>query len=758
MASNIKPDQSVDCPACIANKDPEVRHLEPLDTQDLSVTLQSSGETLSFEEATKTYLQNHYPNLDSTPYSVPPALFYDHKGGRDLKTNEVLSEEIPSGATVGGEEVIDRLQTEAVEKVVQCFLHWKHEYPKGIMVLSEYKMKCYLHHARETGSKKRKTIIDVMGEHDVMVLHPNIGVTFVQVKSVKTTSASKTMRRHTRTAFEQVAKDEKAFREMNADLDFISTVPVVRFVALPNLTRNHLRKMSMCDAHKRQVLTSEDLESPTEFKESVEKWFKVEESFGLENYKDLCGRYIGLASIVKIRTLLDATKKAGVMVRRLLLTPEQNEIIRVRNRRQVIFGDYGTGKSLILAKMAEKIVSEKEFEGIVWIVSCTSINLARWFEGAQEGESRYGRLLNSPSHLVSHFRNLFSEEKIPPSIKIMSIADLYRDCFPTVNPYSQRFNSKLMADLTREVIAKHPNSHIMWDEVPFVLMHDWQDWKPLEKLCVENPRTFVWVSMTLVACMKGNASVFQDDAEYKLKPNFNVSFLTRCMRMTRTSVKLHKALKDPYWNPPLCPMESGNAVNGCVPRWYPLHKCSCGITDLLRCTCFQSQFTNTLKHIWGLINEIDPSSVSFIIGEREDDLNRFLKDSVNKACKTLEIPVDALPTSNDDNHSTQETSEVDASRSKCRIMDSVSCRGCESFVVIIIIEDDLRTEYCDPAGYARRDHLQPMISRALGQTFIITLPQQEVDTSREDNKPNCEPNCEVLASKQVILKCHIFDS
>ncbi|XP_033629295.1 uncharacterized protein LOC117291589 [Asterias rubens] len=743
MASNIKPDLSFDCPACIA-KDPEVEHLKPLDTKDLSVTVQSSGKTLSFEEATKTYLQDHYSDLSCNTYRVPAAFYYYKSGNLDLKTNDEVSEG----------EVAKRFQREAVEKVVQRFYSWGCKHGEGILVLSEYDMRNYLKGVK-AGSKKRKTI---NGEHDVMVIKLNTVVTFVQVKSTgvksdKITSKETTMHSQTQTAFKQVAKDEKAFREMNADLDFISTVPVVCFVALPNMTRDHLSEIGMCNDHKGQVLTSEDLESPTEFNKRVGKCFKAEESLGLENYKELCGRYIGLASHVRIRTLPDAIEKTSAKVGKILLTPEQREMISVDNRRQVIFGNYGTGKSLILAKMAEKIVtSGEELQGIVFVVSCTSINLDRAFEAESSEQSRFGFLLSSPSHLVSHLPNLFSK-KMSPFIKIMSIADLVIYCFPDTDPYSERFSPALMAKLTRGVLSKHPNAHIMWDEVPFVLT---PDWTLLKDLCKQYPRTFVWVSASLVTYIGRDASDFKKSVEHELKPNFNVTLLNRCMRMTRKGFQLHQALKSHYWNPTLCPFARGNAVDGSDPQWYPLQKCSCGNTDLLRCTCFESQFTNTLERIWGLLLNIDPSHVSFIIGERKDNINRFLKDSVIKACQTLHIPVDALPTSDDDNHSTQETSEDVAPGSTCRIMDSVSCRGCESPVVIIVIEDDLRIDFRDRYGYARRDHLQMMISRALDKIFIITLPQQDIDTLVEDYPPNCEPNCADLLSQNLIVKCKFY--
>ncbi|XP_071810207.1 uncharacterized protein [Asterias amurensis] len=732
MASNIV--QSVPCPACFI-KDPVVEHLDPLDTQDLSVTLHSSGETISFKDATKTYLQDHYPNLSCATYRVPAAHFYHNKGDLDLKTNDEVSEK----------EVAHRFQKDAVEKVVKCFYSWGCEHREGMFVLSEYNMQNYLR-AVKTGSKKRKTID---GDHDVMVIHLNTGVTFVQVKSVKTTSACKTMRRQTQSAFEQVAKDEKAFREMNADLDFISTVPVVGFVALPNLTRDHLSKMGMCDAHKRQVLTSEDLESPTEFNESVGKRFRAGESLGLGNYKDVCGRYVGLASVVRIRTLPDAIKKTSAKVGKILLTPEQNEIIRVGNQRQVIFGDYGTGKSLILAKQAEKIVtSEDGLQGIVFVVSCTSMNLS-----SNDG---LGRLLRSPSHLVSQFRNLFSEP-MSPSIKIMSIADLVLYCFPDTDPYSVCFSPALMAKLTRGVLSKHPKAHIMWDEVPFVLS---LDWIPFKDLCEQYPCTFFWISISLEGYLATNATGSVDPVENALTPYFNISWLTRCMRMTRNGFRFYQALKPGHIDKRTFQTASGNAVDGCAPRWYPLQKCSCGIADPLSCTCIQPRFTHTLKYIWGLLKNIDPASVSFVLGDTDFDINHFLMNVVRKACKTLQIPVDASPTSDDDNNSAQEMSEVVASGSKCRIVDSVSYRGCESPVVVIVIEDESILSMVPAYGRnVIQKYLPAVISRALGQIFIITFQRYEIGS---DDDPDLvgftidwDSFLDILAAKNVILECQV---
>ncbi|XP_033648130.1 uncharacterized protein LOC117307476 [Asterias rubens] len=798
MASNIEPVQSVRCPACFA-KDPVVRKLDPLDTQDLSIT--SSGKTILFKDATKIYLQDHYPNLSCTTYRVPAALFYNDDGNLDLATDEELFSN-PNlfgkvKKTTPAKEVARRFQKDAVEKVVKCFHAWGCEHGGGMMVLSEYDMGRYLK-AVKTGSKKWETID---GEHDVMVINLNHGVTFVQVKSVKTTSTDKTMWRQTQSAFKQVTKDEKAFREMNADLDFISTVPVVGFVALPNLTRDHLSKMVMCDAHKRQVLTSEDLESPTEFNESVGKRLQAGENLGLENYKELCGRYVGLASIVKIRTLPDAIKLTSAKVGKIRLTPEQNEIIKVGNRKQVIFGDYGTGKSLVLAKMAEKIAKSEEGRGIIYVVSCTSINLSSRFD--EETTHAGCGLLCSPSLLVSQYRKFFSEP-MSPSIKIMSLADLYCDCFPITiynyptsnrNPFYQSFEPKLLAELTRRVMSKHPNAHIMWDEVPFTLGGlDWSHLESKTKSCIKN---FVWVSIATESYAEFFLSTNSKNLVLsRLPPSFQVACLTSCKRMARNNFRLYTALKPPCKNKFFL-STSGNAVDGGVPQWYPVHNCFCGTTDPLKCTCIQTRFTHTLKHMWERLPEIDPSSVSFVLGDYGVKTNRFLMDVVSKACKTLEIPSTCpspvspvrpvSPVSPegktllvwrdlDPRPLMQETSEVVASGSKCRIVDIVSYRGCESPVVIMVIVRKL------PHGWRERrmmiyaqSSLCSMISRALGQIFIITLPhyllfpppRESLSYTNNNNKKNnktfvkhdnndedrCYPDLEDLVEKKYLVKC-----
>ncbi|XP_071809941.1 uncharacterized protein [Asterias amurensis] len=750
MASNMETGLSVSsCPACFA-KDPVVKHLDPLDTKELRITLHSSGETISFEDATKTYLQDHYPNLSCTTYRAPALHFYHTTGNLDLKTNDEVSEK----------EVAYRLQKDAVEKVVKCFYSWGCGHGEGMLVLSEYEMQDYLRCAVKTGSKKRKTID---GDHDVMVIKLNTGVTFVQVKAVQATSAWKTKRGQTKKAFEQVAKDEKAFHEMNADLDFISTVPVVGYVALPNLTRDHLSDMSMCDTHKRQVLTSEDLESTTEFNKSVGKRFKVEESFGSENYNDLCGRYVGLASTVNILTLPDAIKKTSAKVRNLLLTPEQIKIIADGNRRQFIFGDYGTGKSLVLAQMAQKIAKSEESEegsGIVYVVSCTSINLSNRFD--EEKSNKGCGLLRSPSLLVSQYRKLFSEP-LSPSIKIMSIADLYRDCFPTTrysyptsnhNPYCQSFDPKLLAELTRRVMSEHPNAHIMWDEVPFD-PRGW-DWTQLESNIKSCTKNFVWVSIatdSYAEILSSSTSV----VSRKHPSSFKVASLTICKRMTRNSFRFYKALKPPCKNKFFL-STSGNAVDGCVPQWYPVQNCFCGTTDPLSCTCIQTRFTHTLKHIWERLPEIDPSSVSFVVGDYGVNTNRFIKDVVERACKALQVPVEVTPSSDDDKRS-----EVVASGSKCRIVNIISYRGCESPVVIMVIVRKLPHSDTSPMMFYIEPSLYSMISRALGQIIIITLPhyllfpptESLVTNNDNDNEDRCYPDLEDLVEKNVLVKCQL---
>ena len=227
--------------------------------------------------------------------------------------------------------------------------------------------------------------------------------------------------------------------------------------------------------------------------------------------------------------------------------------------------------------------------------------------------------------------------------------------------------------------------------------------------------------------------------------------------MTRNGFRFYQALKPSHIDKRTYQTASGNAVDGCVPRWYPLQKCSCGITDPLSCTCIQPRFTHTLKYIWGLLKNIEPSSVSFVLGDTDFDINHFLMNVVRKACKTLQIPVDASPTSDDDNHSTQEMSEVVASGSKCRVVDSVSYRGCESAVVIIVIEDKSTLSMVPDGRNVTQTNLPAMISRALGQIFIITFRRYEIgshdDPDRVGFTIDWDSYLNILAAKTFLLEC-----
>ncbi|XP_038047515.1 uncharacterized protein LOC119721510 [Patiria miniata] len=649
MASSPEPDSPIPCPVCHA-KEIKVSHLDPLEVQDLTITLPSTGEAISFKTATETFMQQHYPDLQKTSYRVPAAFFYDHKGDLDLETNEDILTSRDclrargSAARSPTEVVIDRFQKDAVEKVVRRLHAWSAGRGEGMMILSEYKMQDYLRVATKSAkSKKRKKLV---GDHDVMVIHYESGVVvFVQVKSVRETSAWKTIRGKLKNAWEQAIKDEGAFRELNADMgDSISKVHVLRLVALPELSSSHLTSMGVCDSHRGSVLTKEILQSASVFDNwIIEHLIRIKQQkdstgFSLGTYTELCGRYVGLASVVRIRTLPDAVKKASAKTGKILLTPEQKEIIAVGSKRQIIMGEFGTGKSLVLAKMAEKIVGVQEGDCVdeepkkntVFIVSCTGVSHTRTM----------GRLRRSPCHLVAHLRNLIYDQS--SSLKIMSVGGLFLYCYPELDPYHQRLDPTKMSELTRKIMSMHPEMqiHIMWDEVPFI--PKW-NWNPLKDLAEEHPETFIWVTIATGTYITMDSGSPTACVSQKIPSNFAVSHLKRCMRMTRNGFNFYRALQEHLGDKGCSSTISGNAVHGGIPLWYSMPDCVCNTSEPLDCTCIQTRLTNTLERVWGLLKDINPSQVSIVVRDSEYQIDKFLFANVKQACRSLDIPEEQSP-------------------------------------------------------------------------------------------------------------------
>ncbi|XP_022080499.1 uncharacterized protein LOC110973748 [Acanthaster planci] len=736
MASSVPLDAAIPCPVCNA-KEVTVTHSQPLEVQNLNITLPSTGETISFQTATETFIREHYPDLNTTTYRVPSAFFYDHKGDLDLQTNEDILNVTDHSRSRGSakrspkEVVKDRFQKDAVEKVVRRFHTWGAGRGEGMLILSEYKIQDYLRLATRAAQAGRKNREKLVGDHDVMVIHFQSGVVvFVQVKSVQETSAWKTIRGKLKNAWEQTIKDEAAFRELNADIgDITSKVPVLRLVALPELSSTHLTSMAVCDLHTARVLTKEILGSASAFDTWLSEHLSFakqqigEPGFSLEEYTQLCGRYVGLASVVRIRTLTDAVKKASAKTGKILLTPDQREIITTGNRRQIIMGEYGTGKSLVLAKMAERIVGEDkrgctggEPEQMVFIVSCTGVSHTRTM----------GRLRQSPCHLVAHLRSLISDQS--SSLKVMSVADLFLYCFPECDPYLQRLDPAEMAQLTRKVMSLHPTVpiHILWDEVPFV--PKW-DWTPLKDLGEEHPETFIWLTIatgTYISMDSGNPTFRVSE---RLPGNFTVSLLTRCMRMTRNGFNFYRALQDYLGDKGCSSTTSGNAVPGCIPLWYPMEDCVCKTTDPLKCTCIEARLTRTLKRVWGHLKDINPSQVSIVVRDSKDQIDKFLFTNVKKACECLNIPSEQCSPSN---HSTPELKKEDSPTPKCQIVDIFSYKGCESPVVIFVTSYGWPLVWDHHGGRHGWDDISPQISRALGQIILISWPNKEMDHFSRD--------------------------
>ncbi|KAJ8042781.1 hypothetical protein HOLleu_09637 [Holothuria leucospilota] len=730
MAKNIdQPSPTsleVRCPACgVVPKSCRYPVVEP--SPDTVVKSPRSNEEMSFHEATIEYIRHYFPNLQHSTNRVPAALFYDTRGDLDLLTDEDIKsqnlepdKDLLKGSTKKcvGELLVDRFQKDAVETIVSSLYAWGSARNEPMFILSEYKFANYCKYLNVWKSNK------VTGEHDVLIFHRKIGVILIEVKSVPTSAAWRTKRKNLKGAYEQLLRNEIAFREMNSKLDYVAKLPVLHLIALPNLEDSDLTGMNVCSAHRacvinRSTLTSADGVDNVFTSFFLESFSKCDPVLSAEQFEELCARYAGLASVVHVRTLGEAVKKTSVKMGKIFLNPEQLALLaRPIPRHLVLTGEYGTGKSLVLKVLAEKLV-EEEKPCLVFIVSCTNTSHTRTM----------GRFRKSENHLVDHIKFLLRASNGNENISIWDVSDLVRYCFPEQDPFQKRLSPSLIVDIAKSLLAKHEIETIalLFDEVPFV--PKW-DWTPVEKLCESNSTIYLWVSIaTGTYAVKEGRNPIQVVTE-KVPCGFQVFHLSRCMRMTRNGLRFYKALQEYLGDMAHLYVEYGNAVDGPIPRWYELPKCSCGSTNPFTCLCVQDRMVRTIQTVWAQLVGVEPSKVTFVVRDSVRTTDQFLSSLLVKSCDLLNIRMTSHLTSSTekDNASLPFTSKRTSSKEQfCNLVDIFSFKGCESPVVIFITPFGWPLVWEHHNGRHGWDDISPQISRALGQIILITWPKEEMD-------------------------------
>lgn len=644
----------------------------------------------------------------------------------------------------------DRVQKDAVEKVAHIFYVNGKKLMSPMFVISEFKFSNFLHNVA-LDKENKKDVNVFQGDHDVLVISFKMGIVFIQVKSISTGHTLASWNQ-VKDGFKQILKDKIAMRAMNRDLPFINEIPIAGFVAVPNVTDEQLTEMNFCEDHRKLLLTKSDL-----CEETFELWLAStfssckhgnENVFSFDDYTKLCSRYVGLASVVKLRTLSDAISKLGGRVSRGILNPDQNFCLKHGAQKNILLGDFGTGKSLLLMKKAEEIAKNG---GRVYVIS---------FSVVSDGS---GKVHDECDNLVPFLRRMLTcEEYIKKNIVVNSFLDVLYDVgknkclnFPEIPlKFPFQLTPDVLCDLMKD-IAKDGEIHFFFDELPLSIGLCEGGWTEFESFCEEHESMFVWISFATCSFSLKIGEDFCSLEDYGVLPgeSFERTHLKRCMRTTRNGFKLIQAVRkfkgDGLGNITI----HGNVVDGPRPLWLEMSSCSCGDQfKLYECRCVGTRrMKSALSTNLRKIKDVNLNDITILLHDTSSKMTHFLADAVQDACKALSIHYKCKVSSLSDarrREAEELTNEDSSDKGALTLVDIWSYKGNECKVVIFV------DPYNGPVVWKVNSiwhgwvDISVAACRSLAQLIFITWPSEEQYLFLQDFKERMD-KAVVLAEDEM---------
>ncbi|KAJ8038326.1 hypothetical protein HOLleu_15714 [Holothuria leucospilota] len=607
---------------------------EKLDFRQAEVSL-GGGEIASFEKATIQYINQYFE--ENGVFRVPPFCFFTDKISISKKNTKkdltlLSDEELRQLEGVLRKEQIDSFLAErnadrAVERVVNVLQQWAEKENDNMFIFTNYKYKDYLNKVKSI------RVTDIKGDHDIMAISERHGVFFFQVKSCEPTENELNIHHKISFAFYQTMKDKFVFLQSNRDLSYVtSELPIYGFATLPNLTQDDVDKHFLCLYHMSSLL----IETPLRSVDKFSKWIRracsaarstpLDPSFTHKQFRELCGRYVGLASSVTVPTVYAGIHKTGQKLRLNFLTPVQRRVCDCKHNFVIISGDSGSGKSLILAAKTRQILREVTAQKVkchVNIVTCTDINdslfcaLKMSYQSSQQLE-KYLRGENNIT--VSQFR-LFHEEEEGPNFKV-----------------TPRLLVKMIQKLT--VVKDGVQHHVLMDEVPFELLKQSQ-WHLDEVTYRVPPGSNVWLTVSTHTYRVDSRSA-RDPCWIKeyMPTKFHFEYLDFVKRVPMSLFKVIKEIQaitgDGHGGFSKC----GHVIEGPKPLLYRLQKCTCQeepMMDYMRCQCVDERVYETIKRVFRDLQNInDKQDITIVVhnlaisGTSFQDLKRLLNGTFAK--------------------------------------------------------------------------------------------------------------------------------
>lgn len=512
-------------------------------------------------------------------------------------------------------------------------------------------------------------------------------------------------------------------KSMNADLHFLTSLPMKGFVGVPNLTNEQLSDINICTDHREIVLTASNLRKEC-FNELLCKLFsqKVESDYLLDikEYKLLVSRYVGLASIVKMRTASDAVTSVGGKVLRGILNPDQVTCLQKRAKRNIILGDFGTGKSLVLMKKAEEVAKTGEK---VYLISFSSV-----FDYNAKVTNR------DSDNLVSQLKQMdISTSTGKNNVIIHSFVDHLKHigkCKSLRYP-QEKFKKEftltpnIICDVIEESVEQHGRVHYFFDELPIGAMCG-RGWERFDSVCVGRENMFVWIviSSTSVHPSKGkDFSAYDKSGDLPGRAYFQRSYLTRWMRTTKSVYKLIQGIREFKDDSVGNLVSHGNILHGPRPWWLEMGSCLCNnVKTPFDCKCVGPiRLKIALEKIFEKLKGISKNEITVLVRDVSPSMIIFLTSVVEDACKASSISYRVRARELERKHYWTK-----GSKSFITVGDVWSHKGNESKVVIFI------DPYGGPIAWkVQPPYWQPWLditvaaSRSLAHFIFVTWPPEE---------------------------------
>ncbi|CAG0901077.1 unnamed protein product [Darwinula stevensoni] len=346
--------------------------MDPRESQRMTVRLAGYQE-LPFMKGAEKYQLQYYPDAEMEPYSWPAGYILRVKEQEELFQKSEKAEpskffndtKIPSNFTAVA-KVFDCLKEELKESKIPSFITYDYDFAATFY--------------RAMGNKrndqklwKRKGFDLVQGDHDVcgILLDKNrVVVLFLEVKSRKRTDNAKhPLNELVGKAEDQLKKSERVFKQIVGATAF-PRLFLCSLIAFPYLSKRDIAVSLSCTCNC-SILTSDDLESRTSFKEFLIKNEVYVTRDGVQHpeakacYLDVMRTYVAASASVKgmPRTEKDLHESIDERMKRalILLTPHQKMILQYSDRRVLFLaGGQGTGKTYLLLERAQRLAERDE--------------------------------------------------------------------------------------------------------------------------------------------------------------------------------------------------------------------------------------------------------------------------------------------------------------------------------------------------------------------------------------------------------------